>query len=88
MNKTRLELKFQAGFFLAVERWLNDVEQIQENDDGDGNAHKPQQNSTHDMLLVWKFRGLNFWPQVLVPASPNKFMPRWNTFLPHTLGED
>ena len=50
-KKPRLEL-FPGGFFLAVERWLNDVEQIQENDDGDRNPHKPQQNSTHNVLLV------------------------------------
>ena len=37
---------------MAAERWLNDVEQVQQNDDGDRNPHKPQQNSTHDMLLV------------------------------------
>jgi hypothetical protein len=42
----------QAGFFLAVQRWLNDVEQIQKNDDRDRNPYEPQQNSTHGSLLV------------------------------------
>ena len=41
----------QAGFFLADERWLNHVEEIQENDDGDRNPYEPQQNSTHNVLL-------------------------------------
>ena len=61
---------FPGGFFLAVERWLNDVEQIQENDDGDGNPHKPQQNSTHNMLLGLNSLHWNHWPRVMVPSVP------------------
>jgi hypothetical protein len=74
-------------FFGAAQRWLNDVEQIQENDDGDGNPHKPQQNSTHDLLLVLKLLHLNHCRRVMVPAPASIFSPHWNTFSPHPLKE-